>query len=124
MAGWLPGRSIGRRRGRRREEIGGDGTIGSPRDPGTERVALARDVRNRGRRAARLSRAASSITMSPSGAVQGAVRRNPLAGPSRFFSSLPERRAPPMVDFKTQIKDLKAGDGPAAKAGDIVTVHY
>lgn len=29
-----------------------------------------------------------------------------------------------MADFKTQIKDLKTGTGPAAKAGDIVTVHY
>lgn len=29
-----------------------------------------------------------------------------------------------MADFKTQIKDLKVGTGPAAKAGDNVTVHY
>ena len=29
-----------------------------------------------------------------------------------------------MADFKTQIKDLKGGTGPAAKAGDMVTVHY
>jgi FKBP-type peptidyl-prolyl cis-trans isomerase len=29
-----------------------------------------------------------------------------------------------MADFKTQIKDLKAGTGPAAKAGDTVSVHY
>ncbi len=29
-----------------------------------------------------------------------------------------------MADFKTEIKELKAGEGPAAKAGDIVTVHY
>jgi FKBP-type peptidyl-prolyl cis-trans isomerase FkpA len=29
-----------------------------------------------------------------------------------------------MADFKTQIEDLKAGTGPAAKAGDRVTVHY
>jgi FKBP-type peptidyl-prolyl cis-trans isomerase len=29
-----------------------------------------------------------------------------------------------MADFKTQIKDLKTGTGPEAKAGDIVTVHY
>jgi FKBP-type peptidyl-prolyl cis-trans isomerase len=29
-----------------------------------------------------------------------------------------------MADFKTEIKDLKAGTGPEAKAGDNVTVHY
>jgi FKBP-type peptidyl-prolyl cis-trans isomerase len=29
-----------------------------------------------------------------------------------------------MADFKTQIKDVKTGTGAAAKAGDIVTVHY
>jgi FKBP-type peptidyl-prolyl cis-trans isomerase len=29
-----------------------------------------------------------------------------------------------MADFKTEIKDLKVGTGPAAKAGDPVTVHY
>lgn len=29
-----------------------------------------------------------------------------------------------MADFNTKIKDLKVGAGPAAKAGDIVTVHY
>lgn len=29
-----------------------------------------------------------------------------------------------MADFKTQINDLKAGEGPAAKAGDTVSVHY
>lgn len=29
-----------------------------------------------------------------------------------------------MADFKTEIKELKAGTGAAAKAGDIVTVHY
>lgn len=29
-----------------------------------------------------------------------------------------------MADFKTQIVDLKAGTGPAAKAGDRVSVHY
>jgi len=29
-----------------------------------------------------------------------------------------------MADFKTEIKDLKTGEGPAAKAGDSVTVHY
>jgi FKBP-type peptidyl-prolyl cis-trans isomerase len=29
-----------------------------------------------------------------------------------------------MADFKTQINELKVGTGPAAKAGDIVTVHY
>ena len=29
-----------------------------------------------------------------------------------------------MADFKTQIKDVKGGTGAAAKAGDIVTVHY
>ncbi len=29
-----------------------------------------------------------------------------------------------MADFKTEIKDLKAGTGPEAKAGDTVTVHY
>src|SRR4051794_21043085 len=31
---------------------------------------------------------------------------------------------PPMADFKTQITDVKTGTGPAAKAGDSVTVHY
>jgi FKBP-type peptidyl-prolyl cis-trans isomerase FkpA len=29
-----------------------------------------------------------------------------------------------MADFKTQIKELKTGTGPAAKAGDTVSVHY
>jgi FKBP-type peptidyl-prolyl cis-trans isomerase len=29
-----------------------------------------------------------------------------------------------MADFKTQIVDLKAGTGPAAKVGDRVSVHY
>jgi FKBP-type peptidyl-prolyl cis-trans isomerase len=29
-----------------------------------------------------------------------------------------------MADFKTQVEDIKAGTGPAAKAGDRVTVHY
>jgi FKBP-type peptidyl-prolyl cis-trans isomerase len=29
-----------------------------------------------------------------------------------------------MADFQTQIDDLKAGTGPAAKAGDRVSVHY
>src|SRR2546421_10041723 len=29
-----------------------------------------------------------------------------------------------MADFKTQIKELKTGTGPAAKAGDNVSVHY
>jgi len=29
-----------------------------------------------------------------------------------------------MADFNTQIKDLEVGTGPAAKAGDTVTVHY
>jgi FKBP-type peptidyl-prolyl cis-trans isomerase len=29
-----------------------------------------------------------------------------------------------MADFKTEIKDVKAGTGPEAKAGDTVTVHY
>jgi FKBP-type peptidyl-prolyl cis-trans isomerase len=29
-----------------------------------------------------------------------------------------------MADFKTQIKDLKVGTGPAAKEGDRVSVHY
>jgi FKBP-type peptidyl-prolyl cis-trans isomerase len=29
-----------------------------------------------------------------------------------------------MADFKTEIKDLTTGTGPAAKAGDHVTVHY
>jgi FKBP-type peptidyl-prolyl cis-trans isomerase len=29
-----------------------------------------------------------------------------------------------MADFKTQIKDVKVGSGPAAKAGDTVSVHY
>jgi FKBP-type peptidyl-prolyl cis-trans isomerase len=29
-----------------------------------------------------------------------------------------------MADFNTQIKDIKVGTGPEAKAGDIVTVHY
>jgi FKBP-type peptidyl-prolyl cis-trans isomerase FkpA len=29
-----------------------------------------------------------------------------------------------MADFKTQIKDVKVGTGPAAKAGDTVSVHY
>lgn len=29
-----------------------------------------------------------------------------------------------MADFKTQIKDLRVGTGPAAKSGDHVSVHY
>ena len=29
-----------------------------------------------------------------------------------------------MAAFKTQIVDLKAGQGPEAKAGDMVSVHY
>ncbi len=29
-----------------------------------------------------------------------------------------------MADFKTQIEDTKTGEGPAAKAGDRVSVHY
>ena len=29
-----------------------------------------------------------------------------------------------MADFKTQIKDVKPGTGPACKAGDTVSVHY
>ena len=29
-----------------------------------------------------------------------------------------------MADFKTQIVDLRAGNGPEAKAGDRVAVHY
>jgi FKBP-type peptidyl-prolyl cis-trans isomerase len=29
-----------------------------------------------------------------------------------------------MADFKTQIDDVKVGTGPAAKAGDTVSVHY
>lgn len=29
-----------------------------------------------------------------------------------------------MADSKTEIKDLKVGEGPAAKAGDTVSVHY
>src|SRR5438105_11623166 len=29
-----------------------------------------------------------------------------------------------MADFATQIDDLKVGTGPAAKAGDTVSVHY
>ena len=29
-----------------------------------------------------------------------------------------------MADFQTQIEDVKVGDGPAAKAGDSVSVHY
>jgi FKBP-type peptidyl-prolyl cis-trans isomerase len=29
-----------------------------------------------------------------------------------------------MADFKTQIIDLNVGTGPAAKAGDTVSVHY
>ncbi len=29
-----------------------------------------------------------------------------------------------MADFKTQIKELNVGTGPAAKEGDNVTVHY
>jgi FKBP-type peptidyl-prolyl cis-trans isomerase len=29
-----------------------------------------------------------------------------------------------MADFKTQIKDFRAGTGPSAKAGDTVSVHY
>src|SRR3954468_17902861 len=34
------------------------------------------------------------------------------------------RKGSSMADFKTQIKDLKGGTGPAAKAGDMVTLHY
>ena len=29
-----------------------------------------------------------------------------------------------MADFQTQIEDVKVGDGPSAKAGDSVSVHY
>jgi FKBP-type peptidyl-prolyl cis-trans isomerase len=29
-----------------------------------------------------------------------------------------------MADFNTQITDVKTGEGPEAKAGDSVTVHY
>ena len=29
-----------------------------------------------------------------------------------------------MADFKTQIEDIKVGDGPEAKAGQTVSVHY
>lgn len=29
-----------------------------------------------------------------------------------------------MADFETQIDDIKVGEGPAAKAGDQVSVHY
>jgi FKBP-type peptidyl-prolyl cis-trans isomerase len=29
-----------------------------------------------------------------------------------------------VADFKTQIQDIKVGSGPAAKAGDTVSVHY
>lgn len=29
-----------------------------------------------------------------------------------------------MADFETQIEDIKVGEGPAAKAGDRVSVHY
>ncbi len=29
-----------------------------------------------------------------------------------------------MADFRTQIEDVKVGSGPAAKAGDTVSVHY
>jgi FKBP-type peptidyl-prolyl cis-trans isomerase FkpA len=29
-----------------------------------------------------------------------------------------------VADFKTQIQDIKIGSGPAAKAGDTVSVHY
>ncbi len=29
-----------------------------------------------------------------------------------------------MADFQTQIEDMIVGGGPAAKAGDLVTVHY
>ena len=29
-----------------------------------------------------------------------------------------------MADFKTEIQDIRVGSGPAAKAGDTVSVHY
>jgi peptidylprolyl isomerase/FKBP-type peptidyl-prolyl cis-trans isomerase FkpA len=29
-----------------------------------------------------------------------------------------------MADFQTQVEDVKVGTGPAAKAGDTVSVHY
>ena len=29
-----------------------------------------------------------------------------------------------MAEFRTQIEDVKTGTGPAAKAGDTVSVHY
>ena len=29
-----------------------------------------------------------------------------------------------MADFVTQIKDVHLGEGPAAKSGDLVSVHY
>jgi peptidylprolyl isomerase/FKBP-type peptidyl-prolyl cis-trans isomerase FkpA len=29
-----------------------------------------------------------------------------------------------VADFETQIEDIKVGEGPAAKAGDQVSVHY
>jgi FKBP-type peptidyl-prolyl cis-trans isomerase FkpA len=36
----------------------------------------------------------------------------------------PTRKGALVADFKTQITDLRAGKGPAAKAGDRVSVHY
>src|SRR4051812_43290851 len=76
------------------------------------RVAAARGRRNR----VGLPAAGGVDTM----AASGSVRRGHVAARPLHSSG----KGSVMADFKTQIKDLKGGTGPAAKAGDMVTVHY